>query len=170
MEPAGKLYTGIVPKGTPVCIESERIDLTDDFGNRTGQMTAWSTNADILLDDPEITGKKAYHNQNVGYFVTSQPLGAGVYALVELKPPVGYARSKPVAIEIYSDKTQYYADGDMYAKVTAVREEGNLFKPRILNASSLSFFALNGREARDFSCGRFTWQTRCIARLLRRLR
>ena len=33
---------------------------------------------------------------------------------------------KPVAIEVYSDKTSYYVDGDMYAKVAAVRYEGNL--------------------------------------------
>ena len=49
-----------------------------------------------------------------------------MYVLAELKPPAGYARSKPVAIEVYSDKTSYYVDGDMYAKVAAVRYDGNL--------------------------------------------
>ena len=53
-------------------------------------------------------------------------IGAGVYVLAELKPPDGYVRSKPVAIEVYSDKTTYYADGDMYAPVDAVRYESNL--------------------------------------------
>ena len=62
----------------------------------------------------------------VGYFKTSQPVSAGVYVLAELKPPAGYARSKPVAIEVYSDETSYYVDGDMYAKVAAVRYKGNL--------------------------------------------
>ena len=42
------------------------------------------------------------------------------------KRPAGYARSKPVAIEVYSDETSYYVDGDMYVKVAAVRYEGNL--------------------------------------------
>ena len=46
--------------------------------------------------------------------------------LLELKAPNGYARSKPVAYEVYSDKTQYYVDGDMYQKVSAVRYTGNL--------------------------------------------
>ena len=64
--------------------------------------------------------------ENVGYFKTSQPIGAGVYVLEELKPPDGYVRSKPVAIEVYSDKTTCYADGDMYAPVDAVRYESNL--------------------------------------------
>lgn len=46
--------------------------------------------------------------------------------LVHIKRLLGYVRSKPVAIEVYSDKTTYYADGDMYAKVKAVRYESNL--------------------------------------------
>ncbi|RKI99556.1 hypothetical protein D7X87_24795 [bacterium D16-54] len=126
MEDPGHLYSGIVPKGTPVCIESERIDLYDGFGDRTGQMTVWSTRADIKMDDPETQNRLEYGGQNVGYFKTSQPIGAGVYVLAEIKPPDGYVRSKPVAIEVYSDRTTYYADGDMYAKVDAVRYEANL--------------------------------------------
>ena len=125
-EDTGHTYTGLVRKGTPVCVESERIDLSDDFGKKTGQMTVWSTKADVKMDDP-VTGElKDYGDQSVGYFKTSQPVSAGVYVLAELKPPAGYARSKPVAIEVYSDKTSYYVDGDMYAKVAAVRYDGNL--------------------------------------------
>lgn len=125
-EDTGHTYTGLVRKGTPVCVESERIDLSDDFGKKTGQMTVWSTKADVKMDDP-VTGElKDYGDQNVGYFKTSQPVSAGVYVLAEIKPPAGYARSKPVAIEVYSDKTSYYVDGDMYAKVAAVRYDGNL--------------------------------------------
>ena len=78
------------------------------------------------MDDPETQSRLEYGGQNVGYFKTSQPIGAGVYVLAELKPPDGYVRSKPVAIEVYSDKTTYYADGDMYAPVDAVRYESNL--------------------------------------------
>ena len=126
MEDPGHLYSGLVPKGTPVCIESERVDLYDGFGDRTGQMTVWSTRADLKMDDPETQSRLEYGGQNVGYFKTSQPVGAGVYVLAEIKPPDGYVRSKPVAIEVYSDRTTYYADGDMYAKVDAVRYEANL--------------------------------------------
>ena len=126
MAAPGELYSGIVPKGTPVCIESERISLYDGFGDRTGQMTVWTTRADSKMDDPETQSRLEYGGQNVGYFKTSQPIGAGVYVLAELKPPDGYVRSKPVAIEVYSDKTTYYADGDMYAPVDAVRYESNL--------------------------------------------
>ena len=125
-EDTGHTYTGLVRKGTPVCVESERIDLSDDFGKKTGQMTVWSTKADVKMDDP-VTGElKDYGDQNIGYFKTSQPVSAGVYVLAEIKPPAGYARSKPVAIEVYSDETSYYVDGDMYAKVAAVRYDGNL--------------------------------------------
>ena len=126
MEAPGHLYSGLVPKGTPVCVESERVSLYDGFGDRTGQMTVWSTRVDIPMDDPETQSRLEYGGQNVGYFKTSQPIGAGVYVLAEIKPPIGYVRSKPVAIEVYSDKTTYYADGDMYAKVDAVRYEANL--------------------------------------------
>ncbi len=126
MAAPGELYSGVVPKGTPVCIESERISLYDGYGSRTGQMTAWTTRADIEMDDAETQSRLEYGGQNVGYFRTSQPIGAGVYVLAELKPPMGYARSKPVAIEVYSDRTTYYADGDMYTKVEAVRYESNL--------------------------------------------
>lgn len=125
-EVAGHLYTGLVKKGTPVCIESERIGLSDPFGDRTGQMTVWSTKADTMMANPATETTIEYGNQNVGYFKTSQPVGAGVYVLCELKAPDGYARSKPVAVEVYSDQTQYYVDGDMYAKVSALRYKGNL--------------------------------------------
>lgn len=123
-----ELCTGIVPKGTPVCVESEQIMLTDQLGNRTGQMTVYTTNNDVKAAGEEDAAEKVYKNQNTGYFVTPQPVGAGVYVLAELKAPNGYARSKPVAYEVYSDKTQYYVDGDMYQKVTAVRYEGNLME------------------------------------------
>ena len=126
MEFPANLYSGTVPKGTPVCIESERISLYDGLGKRTGQMTVWSTQADSRMDDPETQSQLVYGRQNVGYFKTSQPIGAGVYVLAEIKPPDGYVRSSPVAIEVYSDKTTYYVDGDMYAPVEAVRYKANL--------------------------------------------
>ena len=57
--------------------------------------------------------------------LSGQLVSDGVYVLAELKPPAGYARSKPVAIEVYSDKTSYYVDGDMYAKVAGSSHECN---------------------------------------------
>ena len=126
MEDPGHLYSGIVPRGTPVCIESGRVSLYDSPGGRTGQMTVWTTRADVEMADAGTDGSLEYGGQNVGYFKTSQPIGAGVYVLAELKRPLGYVRSKPVAIEVYSDQTAYYADGDMYAKVAAVRYQEGL--------------------------------------------
>ena len=39
--------------GTPICIESVRVSLYDGFGERTGQMTVWSTRADLPMADAE---------------------------------------------------------------------------------------------------------------------
>ena len=39
------------------------------------------------------------------------------------KRPAGYTKNKPAAIEVCSDKTNYYAGGDMYAKAAAVRRK-----------------------------------------------
>lgn len=122
----GELCSGKVKKGTPVCVESERIMLTDETGARTGQMTVYTTINDVLVAGEKDAADKVYANQNTGYIVTPQPIGAGVYVLAEIKAPDGYARSKPVPFEVYSDKTQYYVDGDMYNKVSAVRYEENL--------------------------------------------
>lgn len=122
----GESCSGWVKKGTPVCVESEKIILTDETGGRTGQMTVYTTLNDILAAGDEEPADKIYANQNTGYFTTPQPIGAGVYVLAELKAPAGYARSNPIPFEVYSDKTQYYVDGDMYNKVSAVRYDGNL--------------------------------------------
>ena len=57
--------------------------------------------------------------------MTPQPLGAGTYVLCEMRPPSGYARTKPIAIEIYSDKISYYLNGSRDSRVTAaVYEDG----------------------------------------------
>lgn len=119
----GMSYTGTVKKGTPVCVESERVIMTDYFGDRTGQMTAFTTLNDVYVEKENGSGM-GYANQNTGYLVTPQPVGAGTYALLEIKAPDGYARSKPVCYEIYADHTSYYTE-DMYSRVTAVRTEQN---------------------------------------------
>ncbi len=37
-------------------------------------------------------------------------LGAGAYVLVEIQAPEGYAKSRPVAFEVYADDVTYYEE------------------------------------------------------------
>lgn len=122
------LWYGTVPEGTPVCKESEQIVLRDANGNKTGDFYAFSTMRDGMMtpEQEELTGemrpsdsRKITADQNTGYLKLPQPLGAGVYVLAEIKPPSGYARSRPVAVEIYSDQVTYYLDGDRDNRVAA---------------------------------------------------
>ncbi len=53
-------------------------------------------------------------------------ISAGTYVLCEIKPPAGYVRTKPVAIEIYSDQTTYYQDGKRDERVAAVINENKV--------------------------------------------
>ena len=64
-----------------------------------------------------------YQLQTVGYLETPQPLSAGCYVLCEVKAPSGYARTKPVAIEIYSDKVTYYKEGNRDSRILAALYE-----------------------------------------------
>ena len=118
-------YSGIVPAGTPVCVESEQIVLYDEIGAKTGDMTVYTTTNDINMVAEE-DESKSYHDQNTGYFITPQPIGAGVYVLAELKPPIGYSRTKPIAIEVYSDAVTYYMNGSMDSQVKATIYTDNL--------------------------------------------
>ena len=116
----GKYY-GTVSAGTPICKESEMIIMTDATGEKTGQFKSYTTTKDR---------GKANGSQNVGYLETPQPLGAGCYVLCEIKAPAGYVRSRPVAIEIYSDEVNYYLDGERDNRVAAaIYEETNGNKP-----------------------------------------
>ena len=72
-----------------------------------------------MRDEMTDTGS-SYQDQNVGYLELPQPLGVGVYVLAEVDPPAGYARSKPIAIEVYSDKITYYKEGAKDNRVLAV--------------------------------------------------
>lgn len=119
----GALWYGTVPAGTPVCRESEQIVLKDTAGNQTGEFYAFST-----MRDGKMKAEPNLHleprglitaDQNTGYLKLPQPLGAGVYVLAEIKPPSGYVRSKPIAVEIYSDRVTYYLDGDRDHRVAA---------------------------------------------------
>ena len=119
MTQAGDRWTGTVPAGTPICKESEQVILTDQEGQRTGQFEAFTTTRNGLQAEEGDLTKTSYQDQNAGYLVTPQPLGAGTYVLCEIKPPAGYVRTKPVAIEIYSDQTTYYLDGNRDSRVVA---------------------------------------------------
>lgn len=120
------LYTGVVPAGTPICLEEEPIVLTEKT-EETGKMEetdglmatdhSYSTMGTFWMEDTG--GESSWQKQNVGYLETPKPLGAGAYVLCEIKAPAGYVRSKPIAIEIYSDKVSYYKKGDRDERVLA---------------------------------------------------
>ncbi|MFR4580353.1 MAG: SpaA isopeptide-forming pilin-related protein [Clostridium fessum] len=81
--------------------------MQDAFGTRTGTFQVYST-----LQDFGGLGETLPSNQNTGYLITPQPLGAGAYVLCELSAPEGYVRTKPIAVEVYSDEVTYYRDGE----------------------------------------------------------
>ena len=123
-EPGG-LWTGIVAAGTPICSEREQIVMVDAKGRRTGEFEAYTTTRDGVQAEEENPAELSWQDQNTGYLMTPQPLGAGTYVLCEMRPPSGYARTKPIAIEIYSDKISYYLNGSRDSRVTAaVYEDG----------------------------------------------
>lgn len=119
----GNFYSGIVPAGTPICEESDQVILGDSFGNQTVAFKAYSTVLDGLMKDETDNSTLRYQYQTVGYIETPQPLGAGTYVVAELKPTSGYSRSKPVALEVYSDKVAYYKEGNKDARVLAAMYE-----------------------------------------------
>lgn len=116
---AGELWTGIAAAGTPVCREDNQVIMMDAKGRRTGEFEAYTTTRDGIQAEEENREETSYQNQNTGYLVTPQPLGAGTYVLCEVKPPAGYARTAPIAVEVYSDKVSYYLNGDRNDRVTA---------------------------------------------------
>ncbi len=119
----GALYTGVVASGTPVCKEEERIVLEDHQGNQTGVFYSYSTVLDGKMKDEENNKDLSWQLQTVGYLETPKPLGAGSYVICEEKAPAGYVRSKPMALEIYSDKVTYYKEGKKDNRVMAALYE-----------------------------------------------
>lgn len=119
------LYSGTVSAGTPVCLEEEQIIMTDNLGNKTGTFKVYTSMADLEMLNEE-DGNKSFKDQNVGYLITPEPLGAGVYVVAETKAPAGYAKSKPIAVEVYSDGVTYYMNGLMDSQVEATIYQSNL--------------------------------------------
>lgn len=119
----GNLYSGVVPAGTPVCEEPEQIALGDSYGIQTVAFKTYSTVRDGNMKAEETNTGSEYQLQTVGYLETPQPLSAGCYVLCEAKAPSGYARTKPVAIEIYSDKVTYYKEGNRDSRILAALYE-----------------------------------------------
>lgn len=109
-------YRGTVPAGTPVCQEEDQVYLTDERGEEKAEACVFSTAAEEIMPDKD-TGSPGWRTQNTGYLRLPRPLGAGVYVIAELRSPDGYERSRPVAVEIYSDRVEYYQDGDPEQKV-----------------------------------------------------
>ena len=105
--------------GNPVYDEAEQIIMEDDSGAEIGIFKAYTT-----IRDGEVTeedGSVHTVKQCVGYLETYQPLGAGAYVLVEIQAPEGYVKSKPIAFTVYSDKVEYYEEGDKDKKTQAVK-------------------------------------------------
>ncbi len=126
-------FTGIVSAGTPICREEKQIIQTDIYGNKTGDFQAFSTTWEGRMRQGQ-GEDDVWAEQNVGYLETPEPLGAGVYVLAEIKAPVGYARTKPIAIELYSDKIAYYKEGKRDTPVMAAMYE-YVSDPRTVNGN-----------------------------------
>lgn len=118
--------------GAPLYDETEQIIMRDETGAEVGIFKAYSTVRDGEVEQED--GSFQNEKQGVGYIELPQMLGAGCYVLVEQNPPEGYVRSKPIAIEVYSDSVEYYDDGEPDKKIPAVKYQyvkviGNDGKP-----------------------------------------
>ena len=106
-----------------------------------GDFRAYTTTRDGAMDSVEEDGQ-IYGDQNVGYLETPKQLDAGAYVLVEISPPAGYTRTKPVALEIYSDTVAYCKEGDadnlvlatVYKRMGEAKDSGDLARVYIENA------------------------------------
>lgn len=74
--------------------------------------------------------KLFYGEQNTGYLEMPQALEAGTYILIEVKPPAGYNRTKPVVLEVYSDKVAYYREENHKVLASLFRQVKELTQNR----------------------------------------
>lgn len=113
-----EIYSGLAATGTPICREEDQVLFTDMAGRKVGEFRALTTTRDGLMEAAG-TDTMVYGDQNAGYLETPEALEAGVYVLAEVSPPAGYTRTRPVAVEIYSDTTAYYKEGNPEDRVLA---------------------------------------------------
>ncbi len=99
-------YRGMVSADTPMCKEE---NLVTFHGN--GIITT-NYKGDFISDQP--------FDQVVGYGISEDYLEAGAYVLLEMHPPSGYVRTKPIGIELYSDCITYYQYGDRKKQIHAL--------------------------------------------------
>lgn len=99
---AGVCYSGFVPAGTPICKEEDFVLFYDEQGIQESVFEGLSTVKNCT--DLGIL-------QTTGFFETPNPIEAGAYILAELQAPDGYVRTKPIAVEVYSDSVIYYPNG-----------------------------------------------------------
>lgn len=116
-------FSGTVPAGTPVCREEDQVCLADTEGKKVGEYLAFSTADEKKMADSD-AGELVWGSQSTGYVTLPRPLGAGVYVILELRPPAGYVRSRPVAVELYSDQVTFCLDGDPEKKMRAEQYSG----------------------------------------------
>lgn len=108
------IWYGTVPAGTPICRESDRIDV-------------WTTKRNGAMEG-ESGEDTVFARQNTGYLESTELIGAGVYVLAEIKPPAGYVRSRPIAVEVYSDQVSYYQNGNRDSRVAAaIYEDARIY-------------------------------------------
>ena len=115
----GSTYQGVVLEGTPVCSENARVFQTDTEGMRVGEFRSFTTERDGILESAGADFAGDCGQLNAGWLETPEPMAAGVYVLAEVKAPAGYVRSRPIAIEVYSDRVTYYQRGTQDSRVTA---------------------------------------------------
>lgn len=127
-DPERRCYTGTVTQ--PVYDETEQIYMINQTGTAVGIFKAFSTEVEVLRADGTVALEK------VGYIETYQPLGAGVYVLVEVQPPLGYQKSKPIAFEIYKDQAAFYSDGNPDERALAPRYQ---YADRLSEYDQVSF-------------------------------
>lgn len=113
-------YTGVIPKGTPICEENDLVvlDGMSPDGTKMERWRAYGTIFDGMMQ-VETVKELVRQQQITGYAELPDSLGAGVYVIAEEKAPDGYVRSKPIAVEIYSDKITYYKEGERENRILA---------------------------------------------------
>ncbi len=125
----GDIYSGLISAGIPICREEDQIIMQDESGKKIGEFKSYTTARDGLMESAD-KSKLFYGEQNTGYLEMPQALEAGTYILIEVKPPAGYNRTKPVVLEVYSDKVAYYREENHKVLASLFRQVKELTQNR----------------------------------------